>query len=148
MSDTQVQRGTTVIRALSRQRGARLPTLSATVITGETLVFATATSDIAEAGSITIKGTVRLGKKAGPYNAPFVFANGSVLEVFPDSDRAGAALNLTNQAFNATTTINVTSGTATVLVSSLVGIVAGAGVWLHASVGAGLTEQQFQQLLD
>ena len=110
----------------------RTGTLSGIVLAGKTLIFSTADSDITEAGSIRIEGTLRLGRKAGLYSAPFVFTNGSTIEAFPDSDRAGAPLNLTNQVFNATTTINVTSGTATVSVPSLAGIVAGTGVTLQA----------------
>jgi len=110
----------------------RTGTLSGIVLAGKTLIFSTADSDITEAGSIRIEGTLRLGRKAGLYSAPFVFTNGSTIEAFPDSDRAGAPLNLTNQVFNAITTINVTSGTATVSVPSLAGIVAGAGVTLQA----------------
>ena len=106
---------------------------SGTIGSGSSLRLTTATSDITNASGITVASgaTVRLGKKA-TYTIDFFFQNGSTVEVFPNSDRSGADLDLTNCTFAATTTINVTSGTATVLVLSTTGITAGAGVTLSA----------------
>jgi hypothetical protein len=108
---------------------------SGTIGSGASLRLTSATSDITNSSGITVASgaTVRLGKKA-TYTIDFTFQNGSTLEVFPDSDRSGASLDLTNCTFAATTTINVTSGTATVLVpdGSAANITAGAGVTIPA----------------
>ena len=108
---------------------------SGTIGSGSALRLTTATSDITNSSGITVASgaTVRLGKKA-TYTIDFFFQNGSTLEVFPNADRSGADLDLTNCTFAATTAINVTSGTATVLVLSTTGITAGAGVTLSAPV--------------
>jgi hypothetical protein len=106
---------------------------SGTIGSGSALWLTTATADITNSAGITVASgaTVRLGKKA-TYTIDFFFQNGSTVEVFPNADRSGADLDLTNCTFAATTTINVTSGTATVLVLSTTGITAGAGVTLSA----------------
>jgi hypothetical protein len=108
---------------------------SGTIGSGASLRLTTATADITNTSGITVASgaTVRLGKKA-TYAIHFTFQNGSTLEVFPNSDRGGADLDLTNCTFTATTTINVTSGTATVLVpdGSAANISAGAGVTIPA----------------
>jgi hypothetical protein len=106
-----------------------------TVGSGSTLRLTTETADITGSAGITVASgaTVRLGKKA-TYAVPFIFQNGSTVEVFPNADRGGADLDLTHCTFAATTTINVTSGTATVLVpaGSAANISAGAGVTIPA----------------
>ena len=104
---------------------------SGTIGSGSALRLTTATADITNSAGITVASgaTVRLGKKA-TYTIDFFFQNGSTLEVFPNSDRSGDDLDLTNCTFAATTTINVTSGTATVLVLSTTGITTGTGVTL------------------
>jgi hypothetical protein len=108
---------------------------SGTIGSGASLRLTTATADITNSSGITVASgaTVRLGKKA-TYAIDFTFQNGSTLEVFPNADRGGADLDLTNCTFAATTTINVTSGTATVLVpdGSAANIAAGAGVTIPA----------------
>lgn len=111
----------------------RLTASSMILGSGTQLRFINSTSDIV-GGQITVSSgaTVRLGKKSTQYSAEFFFQSGSTIEVYPDSDRSGNPVDLSNQAINSGTTINVTSGTATVLVSSSAGITAGAGVTLQA----------------
>jgi hypothetical protein len=112
---------------------------SGTIGSGSALRLTTATADITNSSGITVASgaTVRLGKKA-TYTIDFFFQNGSTLEVFPNADRSGANLDLRNCTFAATTTINVTSGTATVLVplGSAANITAGAGVTIQEPVVA------------
>jgi len=108
---------------------------SGTIGSGSTLRLTTATSDITNSSGITVASgaTVRLGKKA-TYTVDFFFQNGSTVEVFPDSDRSDATLDLTNCTFAATTTVNATSSTATVLAPSGSNITAGAGVTIQEPV--------------
>jgi hypothetical protein len=110
---------------------------SGTVGSGASLRLTTATADITNSSGITVASgaTVRLGKKA-TYTIGFTFQNGSTLEVFPDADRSSATLDLTNCTFAATTTVNATSGSATVLVplGSAANITAGAGVTIQEPV--------------
>ncbi|MEM9214073.1 MAG: hypothetical protein AAGD25_06965 [Cyanobacteria bacterium P01_F01_bin.150] len=105
---------------------------SGTLGSGSTIDFINITSDITNSSGITVASgaTIRLGKKAGPFAIDFTFQSGSTLEVYPDSDRGGAPLDLSNHTFNSGTTINVTSGTANVTVGSgqSGNITAGAGV--------------------
>lgn len=106
---------------------------SGTLSGGNQIRLTTSTADIAEITVTLASGsTLRLGKKAGPYTMGLVAQSGSTIEVYPDSDRSGSApLNLRNQTIASGTTINVTSGTATVLSTSATGITAGSGVTLQ-----------------
>jgi hypothetical protein len=106
---------------------------SGTLASGNTIRLTTATADISNI-TITIASgsTFRLGKKPGPYSLNLAAQSGSTIEVYPDSDRASSApLNLRGQSIASGTTINATSGTATVLVDSVAGIAAGSGVTLQ-----------------
>lgn len=113
-------------------------TESSGTINSGTLIFDQSGHDLTASEGITVAsgGAFRLGKKAGPYTLDLTFQDGSTLEVYPDSDRGGSTLNLTNHTFSATTTINVTSGTATVLVP--------AGQAANITAGSGVTVNQVE----
>jgi hypothetical protein len=107
------------------------PSSAGTLGSGSQLRFITNTADVTGLDLTLASGsTLRIGKKVGPYTFKLIAQSDSTIEVYPDSDRSGSPVNLSDKTINSGVTINAVSGSATVQVASTAGITAGAGVTL------------------